>query len=351
MSKSRKRKEPNYGVLREEMGMLSDATPEQQHKIIKGMTVERLACLDAEFEHWAHKNQLPPNGEGWTTWLMMAGRGFGKTRAGADWIYRLGKNRPGSRIALAGATIAEARAIMVERVSGLLSVARWHGVNLRWDPSLNRLTWPNGSQAQLFSGDNADGLRGPEHHFAWGSSNPGLRRGRRRGGAAAQRSADKSRHRRLLYRRALADGRMGRMGRCDCWIFGWRLAADRPCAGDARLCARDRSMGLLSCAGVGPGCRSRIEARHRRSAGRRRASRLHCIADGGIDHRYRGPRVDWSNPRRAARSRLDCGLTQDGFGSAAVRLRLFGNSRGHTRACTPLCALIMCRCALNLKRT
>jgi len=167
MSKSRKRKEPNYGVLREEMAMLSDATPEQQHKIIEGMTAEKLACLDAEFENWAHKNQLPPDGEGWTTWLMMAGRGFGKTRAGAEWIYRLGKNRPGSRIALAGATIAEARAIMVEGVSGLLSVARRHGVNLRWEPSLNRLVWPNGSQAQLFSGDNADGLRGFEHHFAW----------------------------------------------------------------------------------------------------------------------------------------------------------------------------------------
>jgi phage terminase large subunit-like protein len=154
-------------VLREEMAMLSDATPEQQHKIIKGMTIERLACLDAEFEHWAHKNQLPPDGEGWRTWLMMAGRGFGKTRAGAEWVYRLGKNRPNSRIALVGATIAEARSIMVEGVSGLLSVARRHRVNLRWESSLGRLRWPNGSEAHLFSGDNADGLRGPEHHFAW----------------------------------------------------------------------------------------------------------------------------------------------------------------------------------------
>jgi hypothetical protein len=56
---------------------------------------------------------------------------------------------------------------MVEGVSGLLSVARRHRVNLRWESSLGRLRWPNGSEAHLFSGDNADGLRGPEHHFAW----------------------------------------------------------------------------------------------------------------------------------------------------------------------------------------
>jgi phage terminase large subunit-like protein len=56
---------------------------------------------------------------------------------------------------------------MVEGISGLLSVARNHGSRLSWEPSLGRLTWPNGSQATLFSGDNADGLRGPEHDFAW----------------------------------------------------------------------------------------------------------------------------------------------------------------------------------------
>ena len=69
--------------------------------------------LDADFEMWANANQLPPNGEAWRTWLMMAGRGFGKTRAGAEWIHRLADGRPNIRIALVGATIAEARSIMV----------------------------------------------------------------------------------------------------------------------------------------------------------------------------------------------------------------------------------------------
>jgi phage terminase large subunit-like protein len=144
-----------------------NASPEEQWRIICNMTPLDLAALDAWFEFWAHRNQLPPDGTGWRVWLMMAGRGFGKTRAGAEWINGLASKRPNMRIALVGATIAEARSIMVEGVSGLLRVAHNHGMRINWEPSLGRLTWPNGSQAQLFSGDSADGLRGPEHDFAW----------------------------------------------------------------------------------------------------------------------------------------------------------------------------------------
>ena len=153
--------------LREPLWKLSDAEPEERVRIISTMTPLDVLLADADFESWAHASQLPPPKEGWRVWLMMAGRGFGKTRAGAEWIYRLGMGKPGARIALAGATIHEARSIMVEGVSGLLSVARRNKVRLRWEPSLNKLHWPNGSQAELFSGDNADGLRGPEHDFAW----------------------------------------------------------------------------------------------------------------------------------------------------------------------------------------
>jgi phage terminase large subunit-like protein len=99
---------------------------------------------------------------------MMAGRGFGKTRAGAEWIHRLAAQRSGLRIALIGASIDETRRIMVEGVSGLLSIARRQRRRIHWEPSLGRLKWPNGSQAELFSGDHPDGLRGPEHDFAWG---------------------------------------------------------------------------------------------------------------------------------------------------------------------------------------
>ncbi len=124
-------------------------------------TIRRLSSFDAQFENWANDNQYPPKGEGWRVWLMMAGRGFGKTRAGAEWIFGLADARPGARIALVGATIGDARTIMVEGVSGLLAVAKLRRRRLNWEPSLGRLRWPNGSEAQLFSGDNADGLRGP----------------------------------------------------------------------------------------------------------------------------------------------------------------------------------------------
>lgn len=125
-----------------------------------------LLLLDTAFEMWAQQGQLPPQGEGWRVWLMMAGRGFGKTRAGAEWIHRLAMTG-GKSLALVGATIDEARRVMVEGVSGLLSVARRNRVPLSWEPSLGRIKWPKGSHATLFSGDNPDGLRGPEHHFAW----------------------------------------------------------------------------------------------------------------------------------------------------------------------------------------
>jgi len=146
---------------------LVQASDEEVAALVYKLTTSDALRWDVNFEAWAHKNQLPPNGEGWRTWLMMAGRGFGKTRAGAEWINGLACSRRGARIALVGASISDARSIMVEGVSGLLSVARNHRRKLVWEPSLGRLTWPNGSEAQIFSGDHADGLRGPEFDFAW----------------------------------------------------------------------------------------------------------------------------------------------------------------------------------------
>jgi phage terminase large subunit-like protein len=157
----------SFDALRRLFAWLADATADQVRRFTAKLTFSDLLQIDAWFELWAHQSQLPPKSEGWRVWLMMAGRGFGKTRAGAEWIYRLANSRPGVRIALVGATIADARAIMVEGVSGLLAVAKHHQGHLNWEPSLGRLKWPNGSEAQLFSGDNADGLRGPEHDFAW----------------------------------------------------------------------------------------------------------------------------------------------------------------------------------------
>ena len=152
---------------REQVQRLRRATREQWARIVANMSPSDALALDVQFELWAHDSQLPPPGEGWRSWLMLAGRGFGKTRAGAEWVHALACAKPGARIALVGASMAEARSIMVEGVSGVLSVAHNKGRRVRWEPSLGRLAWPNGAQAHLFSGDHADGLRGPEHDFAW----------------------------------------------------------------------------------------------------------------------------------------------------------------------------------------
>ena len=155
------------GKMRELIIRFANASLEDRIRIIREMSPRDLLRVDTCFEAWAHESQLPPTAEGWRVWLMMAGRGFGKTRAGAEWVHGMANSRPGMRIALVGATMADARTIMVEGVSGLLAVARLHRQKLSWEPSLGRLRWPNGSEAQLFSGDNADGLRGPEHDLAW----------------------------------------------------------------------------------------------------------------------------------------------------------------------------------------
>ena len=152
---------------RELMHALARAGSKARDRIVRFMTVEYLLRADADFEAWAHESQLPPTSEGWRVWLMLAGRGFGKTRAGAEWVESLARSRPGVRIALVGATIDEARRVMVEGVSGVWAIARKRRSRVKWEPSIGRLIWPNGSQAQLFSGDNPDGLRGPEHDIAW----------------------------------------------------------------------------------------------------------------------------------------------------------------------------------------
>src|SRR5262249_27911635 len=96
----RKRDHRNYEAMHHEMEALKGATEEQQRLVISKLSAEQALKWDADFEEWAHRNQLPPNGEGWRIWLMMAGRGFGKTRAGAEWIFRLASARSGVRIAL-----------------------------------------------------------------------------------------------------------------------------------------------------------------------------------------------------------------------------------------------------------
>ena len=112
------------------------------------------------------KAQSPPDGD-WSIWAILAGRGFGKTRAGAEWVHELAAAVPGRRIALVGASLDAARAVMVEGESGLLARVPAGG-DVTFVPSLRQLNWENGSQARLFSGGEPDSLRGSQFDFAWG---------------------------------------------------------------------------------------------------------------------------------------------------------------------------------------
>lgn len=114
---------------------------------------------------WARASQLPPSGD-WRVWLIMAGRGFGKTRAGAEWVRMVAERDNSARIALVAASLHEARSIMVEGESGLMAISAPH-LRPRYEPSLRRIVWPGGAQALLYSAAEPEALRGPQHSHAW----------------------------------------------------------------------------------------------------------------------------------------------------------------------------------------
>lgn len=99
-------------------------------------------------------------------WLVLAGRGFGKTRMGAEWIRKRAESGHYRRFALIGQTSADVRDVMIEGESGILAISPpWF--RPEYEPSKRRLTWPNGAIATTYSGDSPDQLRGPQHDSAW----------------------------------------------------------------------------------------------------------------------------------------------------------------------------------------
>lgn len=119
---------------------------------------------------WPHgrADQHPPKGVTWLTWLIRGGRGSGKTRTGSEWMHRMTKIAP--RMALISQTLPDARETMIEGDSGLLATAR-PGEYPTYEPSKRKLTWPNGARASIFTAEEPDRLRGPQHHcFVAGTS-------------------------------------------------------------------------------------------------------------------------------------------------------------------------------------
>jgi len=125
----------------------------------------KAAPLLTDWSWWCRSDQCPPEGD-WHVWMLLAGRGFGKTRTGAEWIRGYAEANPGARIALVAASLHEGRQVMIEGEIGLLAIAPDHD-RPDYESSLRRLSWSNGAVATLYSAAEPESLRGPEHSAAW----------------------------------------------------------------------------------------------------------------------------------------------------------------------------------------
>lgn len=147
---------------------LATLAPAARERFVASLTPEEALVLKHHWPFWARAEQLPPSDQEFATWLVLAGRGFGKTRVGAEqvhaWAEELG---PDGRIALVGKDPGDVRKTMIEGESGLIPCAApWF--TPYFEPALNTLTWPNGCRGFTYSSEVPDKLRGPQHHKFWG---------------------------------------------------------------------------------------------------------------------------------------------------------------------------------------
>lgn len=156
----------------------------EREELARQLAPHELDALGSWYwEGWARDAQLPPE-EAWRTWLLCAGRGFGKTRAGAEWVRDVARHDGNARIALVGASLTEVRNVMVEGDSGVLAASPGALAPV-FEPSLRKLTWENGEIAWLYSAGEPETLRGPQHsHADWTGAEAVLR----------QRSTGPARH-------------------------------------------------------------------------------------------------------------------------------------------------------------
>jgi phage terminase large subunit-like protein len=149
----------NIHTLRDSM------SEEQIRELIGSLSEAEAKALMYDWSFWARPNQLPPPGD-WFGWLILAGRGFGKTRAGSEWFIQRAKAGFGP-MALIGETTADVRDTMIEvGESSIMRVCPPDFMPI-YEPSKRRLTFPNGVTATTFTGQEPDQLRGPQHSTVW----------------------------------------------------------------------------------------------------------------------------------------------------------------------------------------
>jgi phage terminase large subunit-like protein len=147
------------------MEQLASLSPEERSAALEGMDPEALLW---DWSVWGRPEQQQPEGD-WNVWLVLAGRGFGKTRLASEWVREQAKytTEGQRRFALVARTAADVRDVIVEGESGIINVSP-PSEKPHYEPSKRRLTWPNGNTATLFTADEPDGLRGPQFTHAWG---------------------------------------------------------------------------------------------------------------------------------------------------------------------------------------
>ena len=143
-----------------------DLESEERFAFLSGLDEREENLLRSFWPLWARAEQLPPRAH-WRTWIICAGRGFGKTRAGAEWVRHIAHEYEEARIALVAGSIGEARAVLVEGESGILACCKYDEDAPVFEPSLRRLSWPSGAVATLYSAGEPESLRGPQHSHAW----------------------------------------------------------------------------------------------------------------------------------------------------------------------------------------
>ncbi|HEU0066651.1 MAG TPA: terminase family protein, partial [Sphingomonas sp.] len=152
-------------MSRDIVGELAALEPEGRMRVLGRIEIDLFDELQERWTPWANAGQLEPPGD-WRVWLIRAGRGFGKTRAGAEWISQFARDHPGARIALVGGSAHDAAKVMIEGASGLVAVAR-RDEAIVWRREAAEVRFPSGAVARVFSAVAYEQLRGPEHHAAW----------------------------------------------------------------------------------------------------------------------------------------------------------------------------------------
>ncbi|MDX8352224.1 DNA-packaging protein [Cognatiyoonia sp. IB215182] len=158
-------------VLRSGANLIASAKPCHQSEFLETLTPAQALALPYLFDFWALPHQVPPAGD-WRTWVILGGRGAGKTRAGAEWVRSMVEGptpaAPGRarRLALVAETMEQAREVMVFGESGIMAVSP-PDRRPDWIAGRRLLVWPNGAQAYLYSAHEPESLRGPQFDALW----------------------------------------------------------------------------------------------------------------------------------------------------------------------------------------